>query len=65
MALVYAEESYIIKGAAMCVYKKLGHGFLESVYQEALELEFQERGIPYEREKELKIYYGSKGSRFN
>lgn len=60
MALVYGEESYKINGAAMFVYKTLGHGFLESVYQEALELEFQERGIPYEREKELKIFYGLK-----
>lgn len=60
MALVYGEESYKINGAAMFVYKTLGYGFLESVYQEALELEFQERVIPYEREKELKIFYGSK-----
>ena len=39
------------------VYNKLGHGFLEAVYQEALEIEFQRRNIPYEREKELKINY--------
>lgn len=41
----------------MNVYNALGHGFLEAVYQEALELEFIKRGIPYEREKELKIFY--------
>lgn len=41
----------------MHVYKTLRHGFLEAVYQEALEIEFQKRGIPYEREKELKIMY--------
>lgn len=39
------------------MYNKLGHGFLEAVYQEALEIEFQRRNIPYEREKELKINY--------
>lgn len=54
------EQSYAINGAAMNVYNTLGHGFLEAVYQEALELEFIKRGIPYEREKELKISYEGK-----
>lgn len=47
----------------MHVYNVLGYGFLESVYQEALEIEFLKRGIPYEREKELKIYYEGKAMR--
>lgn len=56
--MLYNEkQSYIINGAAMHVYNSLGHGFLEAVYQEALEIEFRKRGIPYEREKELKIFY--------
>lgn len=55
--IVYKQESYDIVGAAMYVYNKLGHGFLESVYQEALEIEFNRRNIPYEREKELQIVY--------
>ena len=55
--IVHKEESYKIVGAAFKVYNNLGHGFLEAVYQEALEIEFQRQGIPYEREKELKIYY--------
>jgi GxxExxY protein len=55
--IVYSQESYKIVGAAFNVYNKLGHGFLEAVYQECLELEFQKQGIPYEREKEIKIYY--------
>lgn len=55
--MIFADESFNINGAAFKVYKTLGHGFLEAVYQEALELEFQKRGIPYEREKELKILY--------
>ena len=50
-------ESYSIIGAAINVYKTLGPGFLEAVYQEALEMEFQNLGIPYEREKELIISY--------
>jgi len=42
------------------VNKKLGSGFLESVYSEALELEFKKGDIPYEREKKLPVYYDSK-----
>ena len=57
MLLHHNQESYAINGAAMQVYNKLGIGFLEAVYQEALALEFSKRGIPFEREKELKIYY--------
>lgn len=41
----------------MYVYNTLGPGFLEAVYQEALELELAKRNIPYEREKELSISY--------
>lgn len=41
----------------MEVYNQLGHGFLEPVYQEALEKEFLLRGIPFEREKLLTISY--------
>ena len=55
--LYYKQESYAIIGAAMHVYNCLGHGFLEAVYQEALEIEFKRRGIPYAREQELKIVY--------
>ena len=55
--IIYKEESYKIVGAAFQVYNTLGHGFLEAVYQEALEIEFQRQDIPYEREKELKITY--------
>lgn len=55
--LLYSDQSYAINGAAFHVYNKLGHGFLEAVYQEALEIEFKRRNIPYEREKELKITY--------
>ena len=52
-----SNESYSITGAAMQVYNTLGAGFLEAVYQEALAIELTKRGIPYEREKDLKIYY--------
>jgi len=63
--LLYKEESYKIIGAAMEVHKELGHGFVEPVYQEALELEFIRQNIPYEREKSLKIFYkGQKMKKF-
>ena len=55
--ILFKEESYKIIGAAFKVYNTLGTGFLEAVYQEALEIEFKRQGIPYEREKELKIQY--------
>lgn len=41
----------------MEVYNQLGHGFLEAVYQEALEKQFLLRSIPFEREKLLTISY--------
>jgi len=44
----------------MEVHKKLGSGFLESVYAEALELEFRKVNIPYEREKKLPVFYEDK-----
>lgn len=56
----YKEESYAIRGAVFAVHKELGCGFLERVYQDALEYEFKERGIPYEREKEIPIKYKGK-----
>lgn len=55
--IYYKDECYNIIGAAMKVHRVLGAGFLESVYQEALEIEFHRQGIPFEREKELLIHY--------
>ena len=55
--IIHKEESYKVVGAAFKVYNNLGPGFLEAVYQEALEIQFQRDGIPYEREKELRIQY--------
>ena len=58
--LIYKEESYAIRGAIIEVSKELGCGYLERVYQDALEVEFRLRNIPYEREKTIQITYKGK-----
>ena len=45
--LVYKEESYAIIGACFAVYREKGCGFLEPVYHECLEIEFNLQGIPF------------------
>ncbi len=55
--LVYEQESYEIRGAWFEVYRRMGRGFLEAVYQECLELEFAERGIPFAPKQKLPIVY--------
>jgi GxxExxY protein len=57
MDYLYKTETYSIIGAAMEVHKILGAGFLEAVYQDALEKEFLLRNIPFEREEQFKIWY--------
>lgn len=56
--IIYKDESYKITGALMNVHNKMGRGFLESVYSEALCIEFDRQGIPYACEQKLETYYG-------
>ena len=55
--LIYADEVYAIQGAVFEVYKTLGAGYLEGVYQESLEIELASRGIPYKSQHEIMISY--------
>lgn len=53
--LLYPEESYAILGACFSVYREHGCGFLEAVYQECLEIEFEHMGIPFQAQRELRL----------
>ena len=51
------EITYQIRGAIYDVYKELGPGLLESVYEEALVFELKQRGLQVERQKQVPIIY--------
>lgn len=55
--LIFKEEVFAIVGAAMEVHTILGAGFLEPVYQEALEIESRSRNLPFVSQKVLQIHY--------
>ena len=52
-----SEITYQIRGAIYDVYKTLGPGLLESVYEEALAFELQQRGLKVERQKQVPVIY--------
>ncbi len=55
--IIYRDESYQIMGACFEVYKTMGCGFLEAVYQECLEIEMAERGLPVIPKHQLELSY--------
>mgnify|MGYP003382456498 CR=1 FL=1 len=55
--LLLKDEVFAIVGAAIEVHKELGPGFLEAVYQEALEIELASRNVPFEGQKPLTVRY--------
>ena len=55
--LILKDESYAVIGAAMEVHRVLGPGFLEKVYQEAMQLELSALRIPFEAEKPIGIEF--------
>ena len=55
--LVLPDESYAIMGACFEVYKEMGCGFLEAVYQECLEYELADRKIPFISKPPLRLQF--------
>ena len=55
--LLFEEETFAIRGAVFEVYRELGCGFLEAVYQECLEKELSAKGIPFRSQPELTLIY--------
>lgn len=54
---LYSKEGYALMAAAFEVHNELGGGLAEEVYQESLEIELSDRGIPFVPKQELLIYY--------
>ena len=55
--MLYEELTEAVIGAAMEVHRMLGSGFLESVYEHALAVEFSGRRIPFERQVPIRVIY--------
>ena len=55
--ILHRDESYKIMGACFEVYKAMGPGFLEAVYQECLAREFTTLNIPFKQLYPLKLFY--------
>ncbi|UTH25296.1 GxxExxY protein [Actinobacillus suis] len=57
MSLLFEQETYALRSAIFDVYFQMGNGFLESVYQECLKLEFRARNIPFITQPNLALMY--------
>jgi GxxExxY protein len=55
--IIYQEECYVIQGAIFEVYREIGCGFLEEVYQDCLQRELLHRNIPFTAQKKLELIY--------
>jgi GxxExxY protein len=58
--ILFKEECYAVQGAIFEVYRTMGCGFLEAVYQECLEIEFDLQKIPFNSQPDLRITYKEK-----
>ena len=57
MELIFEKETYAIRGAVFDVYREMGCGFLEAVYQECMEKELSSKNISFVSQPELKLNY--------
>ena len=55
--IIYKDEAYLTIGKCFEVHSVLGHGFMEIIYKDALEVAFKQGGILYEREKEYDVWF--------
>ncbi len=55
--LLYRDEVYRTAGGCMAVHKDKGNGFAEPVYQDALEIEFELSGLPFDRQRNYALEY--------
>ena len=55
--LILKKEVYAVVGAAIDVHRELGPGFLESIYQEAMEIELSSRNIPFVAQQPIAVQY--------
>lgn len=58
--ILYKEEVFQIVGGCFAVYNEKGHGFLEPVYQDCMEIELDHLGIPFDSQRELLLSYRGK-----
>ena len=56
-SFLYKEEVFRIRGAIFAVYRSMGAGFLEAVYQECLAIELSRRGLEFEPQRSLRLRY--------
>ena len=55
--IIYKDECFALQGAVFEVYREMGHGFLESVYQECLQKEFTAKRVPFVVQPSLALTY--------
>jgi len=58
--IIYKQLSYDIMSAALTVHKKLGHGFLEKIYENALAIELKNHNILFRQQAPIKVFYENK-----